>query len=236
MLLKVGCGLSWLEFEILQKYSYIKHGVLVGSSDFYKGVDSKEKIKELFSLRDVAFGVQKHEDQLIKIDLYDQVIKESSDALFTEKKELALGIFHADCQAALFFDPIKKVIANVHCGWRGNVLNILGKTVQTLKDTFKSDPKQLIVCISPSLGPDRSEFIHYLNELPVSFYPFMHKKNYFDLWKISESQLLKAGVEKNNIEIARMCTFENNQMFHSYRRDKSAKRNLTFIAITSHEQ
>jgi YfiH family protein len=164
------------------------------------------------------------------------VIKQSSDALFTEKKELALGIYHADCQAALFFDPIRKVIANVHCGWRGNVLNILGKTVQTLTDTFESDPKQLIVCISPSLGPDRSEFIHYLKELPASFYPFMYKQNYFDLWSISQSQLLKAGVEKNNIEIAKMCTFENTQMFHSYRRDKSAKRNLTFIAITSREQ
>lgn len=236
MLLKVSGGLSWLEFEILQKYPYIKHGVLVGSNDFYKAFDSKKVIKELFGLKDLALGVQKHEDQIIKIDLFDQVIQESSDALFTEKKELALGIFHADCQAALFFDPVKKVIANVHCGWRGNVLNILGKTVQTLRDTFESDPKELIVCISPSLGPDRSEFIHYLNELPSSFYPFMFKQNYFDLWSVSESQLLEAGVEKNHIEIAKMCTFENKEMFHSYRRDKSAKRNLTFVAITSHEQ
>lgn len=232
MLLKVKGTLNWLEFEILQTYPFIKHGVFLGSKDFYREVDSRQEVKTLFTLRDLAFGVQKHEDHFLKIDEYDQVVNESSDAIFTKKKELGLGIFHADCQAALFFDPIKKVIANVHCGWRGNLLNILGKTVQVLTDNFASNPKELIVCISPSLGPHRSEFIHYSKEWPPSFHSFMFKQNYFDLWKMSESQLLAAGVKKDNIEIAKICTFENKELFHSYRRDKSLKRNLSFIAIT----
>lgn len=232
MLLKEGDGFSWLEFEILQKYPFIKHGVLIGEIDFYKEIRSKERLKNLFILKDLAFGVQKHEDQIIKIDQYDQFVNQSSDALFTRKKKLGLGIFHADCQAALIYDPIKNVIANVHCGWRGNVLNILGKTVKTLVDNFGSNPNELIACISPSLGPNRSEFIHYLKEWPTSFHSFMFKQNYFDLWKISEFQLISAGLKKNNIEIARICTYENEKMFHSYRRDKSLKRNLTFISIT----
>ena len=48
------------------------------------------------------------------------------------QKDCGLVIQHADCQAAIFFDPVRKAIANVHCGWRGSVCNIYAKTVEKI--------------------------------------------------------------------------------------------------------
>jgi len=42
-----------------------------------------------------------------------------ADALISNQKNVFLMIKTADCFPVLFFDPIKKIIAAVHVGWRG---------------------------------------------------------------------------------------------------------------------
>ena len=138
---------------------------------------------------------------------------------------------HADCQVAIFFDPVKKVVANVHCGWQGNVQNIYAQVIQHLEAEYGSAVEDLLVCISPSLGPENAEFINHRSELPSSFYPFQIKPNYFDFWEISKMQLKKAGVLGHHIEIAQMCTFSGEKDFFSHRRDKETGRNGTVVAL-----
>ena len=58
------------------------------------------------------------------------------DILVTTVPGLGLLIKQADCQAVMFYDPVNRVVANVHCGWRGQVLNILGETVRLLQSRF----------------------------------------------------------------------------------------------------
>ncbi|MDD2752650.1 MAG: laccase domain-containing protein, partial [Candidatus Omnitrophica bacterium] len=41
-----------------------------------------------------------------------------TDALITDKKNLPLGIFTADCLSVFVFDPLHSSIANIHAGWR----------------------------------------------------------------------------------------------------------------------
>ena len=41
-----------------------------------------------------------------------------TDGLITNKPNLILSTTNADCILLLFFDPRKRVIANVHSGWR----------------------------------------------------------------------------------------------------------------------
>jgi len=105
------------------------------------------------------------------------------------------------------------------------------KVVKALEQTYGCLPKDLLVNISPSLGPNHSEFIHYKEEFPKEFWRYLHKPNYLDLWKLAEDELLAAGLLKENIAIAKMCTFENMEHFYSYRRDKSSKRNASVITL-----
>lgn len=60
-----------------------------------------------------------------------------ADGLFTTTPLLSLHIYHADCQAAIFYDPENHVIANVHAGWRGLVGNIYAVTVRLLKKNIQ---------------------------------------------------------------------------------------------------
>ena len=73
------------------------------------------------------------------------------DGLMTNKKQLMLATTNADCILLLFFDSVKKVIANTHSGWRGTLQRISVKTVQNMVKEFGCDPKDIICCICPSI-------------------------------------------------------------------------------------
>jgi hypothetical protein len=155
---------------------------------------------------------------------------EACDGLITKEKHQALMIKHADCQAAIFYDPMQNILANVHSGWRGNVQNIYGVTIEAMKK-MGSNPANILVCISPSLGPEQSEFVNFKTEFPPHFHEFQWKKNYFNLWEISRMQLKASGILPSHIECAEICTYENKADYFSYRREKITGRNATLAML-----
>jgi YfiH family protein len=153
------------------------------------------------------------------------------DALLTKDANRVLMIKHADCQATIIYDPIKHRVANVHSGWKGSVLNVYAQTIQAMKELYGSNPSDLLVCISPSLGPEAAEFVHYRKELPESFWEHQIKENFFDFWTISTEQLKKEGILPHHIEIIRECTFSNPKDYFSYRREKVTGRHGTCVML-----
>ncbi len=142
----------------------------------------------------------------------------TADGIVTDIKDLALMIQAADCQAVIFHDPVARVIANVHSGWRGSVQNIIGHCVDQMKNEFGCSPAHILVGISPSLGPCCAEFIHYKKELPRSFWQYKAQdKDTFDFWQISQAQLQEKGILAKNIEVMGICTKCNFQDFFSHR-------------------
>ena len=154
-----------------------------------------------------------------------------SDGLMTDQLNIGLLSSHADCQIAILYDPIHHVVANVHAGWRGQVQDIYKIAILEMQKKFSSSPKDLIVCISPSLGPKRSEFVHYETELPKHFWPFLDKYKCCNLWELSKWQLMQSGILEEHIEIAETCTYDNPMHFYSYRRDKTIMRNVTISTL-----
>jgi YfiH family protein len=141
----------------------------------------------------------------------------TGDAIISDIPSAAVVVKSADCQAIILFDPIKKVISNVHCGWRGNASNIIAGAVARMKSNFQCDPSHIIAGIGPSLGPCCAEFMTYREIFPETFKRFMVRKNFFDLWQISRWQLLEAGLQKKHIEVAGICTRCRTDLFYSYR-------------------
>ena len=140
-------------------------------------------------------------------------------------------IKHADCQAAIFYDPEHRAIANVHCGWRGNVQNIYRETVREMRRHFASRPENILVAISPSLGPEKAEFINFKKELPEAFLPYQVKPTYFDLWAISRMQLESEGILSHHIQIASICTYSHPEDYFSFRRDNRVTGNHGTVAV-----
>lgn len=156
----------------------------------------------------------------------------TADAVVTDMKDVFLVIQVADCQAVMIYDPVKEVVANIHSGWRGSILNIVGNCIDHMIDTFGSDPKDMVAGISPSLGPCCSEFVNYESEIPKDLWAFKtDSRPYFDFWKMTERQLVEAGLEKNNIENMQICTKCNTDTFYSYRGEKTTGRFACVVAM-----
>jgi hypothetical protein len=179
-----------------------------------------EIIKEAIGAKHLVFMNQMHGKEIIALrGQTSEAFREpaDADAMITDQPHVALMVKQADCQAVLLFDPTKGVVSNVHCGWRGNVQNILGSVVGRMGSEFGCKAADLLAAIGPSLGPCCAEFINYEQEFPEGFRRFMVREQYFDLWEISRWQLLEAGLAEGRIEVANICSRCRTDMFYSYR-------------------
>lgn len=148
-----------------------------------------------------------------------------TDALVTGSAGVPLSSYYADCVPIFFLDPVNKVIALAHAGWKGTVLKIGQKTVERMAVVFGTDPRDCLAGVGPSIGPCcyevdeqvagqfRDSFSEFL-DLAESLSPGKWKLN---LWEANRRVLLAAGLKSENILTARICTSCNSDLFFSYR-------------------
>jgi len=152
------------------------------------------------------------------------------DGLLTDRPGLGLLIQHADCQAVCLYDPVRRAIANLHCGWRGSVAGILGKAVMEMQSAYGTRPEDLWAAIGPSLGPCCGEFRDWRRFLPRNFGLFRTGRDRFDFWALTRWQLVRAGIPRGQIEVSGICTVCSREYF-SYRREGNTGRCATVIVL-----
>jgi polyphenol oxidase len=76
-----------------------------------------------------------------------------TDGLITSVPAVPLFILITDCAALSFFDSKRNVIGIGHAGWRGTVGGIARKMIEAMNAAFDCHPADLLVGISPSIGP-----------------------------------------------------------------------------------
>ncbi|MGV8050769.1 MAG: polyphenol oxidase family protein [Anaerolineaceae bacterium] len=188
--------------------------------------ENLHRVKREIGVGLLASGLQVHGDAIHVVDEEaiekaspgsDMLLMPPGDALVTKLRGVGLLIKIADCQAIFLVDPVREVIANVHCGWRGSVQDLPVKVVRFLQERFGCNPRDILATISPSLGPCCAEFRNYREELPESFHPFQVRPLYFDFWALSRRRLTDAGLRPEHIETAHRCTACNTHDFFSYR-------------------
>ncbi len=153
------------------------------------------------------------------------------DALVTDIPGLGLVIKQADCQAVILYDPVRRVVANIHCGWKGHTANILDNAVKCMQRVFGCRPAHLLAGVGPSLGPCCAEFKGHEEIFPRSFRAFMIGPNHFDLWALSMHQLTSAGVEASRVALSGVCTRCRTDLFFSYRGEGVTGRFATVAMI-----
>jgi YfiH family protein len=196
--------------------------------------ENLSRIQQALELDGLASAAQVHGDRAAVITAAGQARLAdipAVDVLVTTVPGLGLIIKQADCQAVMFYDPVNRVVANVHCGWRGQVHHILSETVSLLKDRFGSRPADLYAAIGPSLGPCCAEFHNFRREFPPSLWRYQVRPTHFDLWRLSRDQLAAAGLSPARIDLAGLCTRCGAEDFYSYRREKVTGRQGAVIAL-----
>lgn len=185
----------------------------------------------------VKVNRERSSEILITQSLSHLVTYENTDALITDQCEIALALNFADCVPILFYDPVKKIIAAAHAGWRGTATQIAPKTVQKMIEEFGCRPSNIFAAIGPAIGKccfEAQEDV--LKQLAQSMNftfnagglgnpPYLNEHvstaisdNHADLKLINKLQLLACGLEK--IDVCGYCTSCKNELFFSYRKEK----------------
>ena len=92
------------------------------------------EVKKILALPHLLTAKQVHGSEIYCLTepLIEDREVEGFDALITDLSGVGLMIQQADCQAVLLFDPVREVIAAVHCGWRGSVQAILLRVIAAM--------------------------------------------------------------------------------------------------------
>jgi copper oxidase (laccase) domain-containing protein len=80
-----------------------------------------------------------------------------ADALVTDRLDLCLGIYVADCAPVFIVDPVRRAIGLVHSGKKGTELAIARETIVAMQRFFGSTPGDLVVQIGPCIRPPHYE-------------------------------------------------------------------------------
>ena len=166
-----------------------------------------------------------------KVD-FEQEEYKSTDGLITNQPQIALATTNADCILLMFFDPIKKVIANVHSGWRGTLQQISVNAVNKMKSEYGCKGQDIICCICPSIRkchfkvhadvqePYYKEFKD-LKEIEELIVKIPNEERWaIDTVEINKRILKQAGLKEENIVDSGICSVCHSDLIHSFRVEK----------------
>lgn len=263
ILVKKG-DLQYIKFPKLEKCGIVRHlfstrhgGVSEGDCatmnlSFNRGEPWETTFKnyeilcgaENIKTENLVLSQQTHTNNVITVskkDCLTGVTKPSFcdvDGLVTNQSGVALVTQYADCTPLLFCDPVKKVIATSHAGWRGTVKLIGEVTVQKMVNEFGCKPQDIIAAIGPCINqccyevdqPVYREFIKIpflksediLTEKPNGRYML-------NLVEANRQILVHSGILPENIDCSDICTCCNSDDLHSHRATGGKRGNLAAI-------
>ena len=206
--------------------------------DMTSRVDRKNLCKELdMNFENLTNNKQIHSDIVNIIQKEDIGKIKEGDALVTNLKKTPLLVFVADCVPVAIIDTKNESAALCHAGWRGTYSKITQKSIEKMKSLYRTNPKDLVCVLGPSIGPCCYEvsndlvekFNTIIKNRDEKFYTIKEGKYYLDLWKVNELILIGCGVKKENIVNLNICTSCNNDKFHSYRKHNQTTKRLGMI-------
>ncbi len=170
----------------------------------------------------VISPIQTHSDHIEVVDKRNGY--PDTDGLIVTKQNIMIYLRFADCTPLIFYDPINKIGAVSHAGWRGTAAKIGVKTIKKMGEIFGSKAKDIVALIGPAISVCCYEVSDDVREKLISTVNnidgLILGKN-VDLKQINARQLQEAGVEK--IDICPYCTSCNNDLFYSYRKENGTK-------------
>lgn len=257
-------NLKYIQFPKLAKCSIVKHvfstrlgGVSVGDCSsmnlsFNKDSNRDNVLKNFKILctavdidtENLVLSQQTHTNNVIAVGKEHRgtgITKpefKDIDGLITNQPNVALVTQYADCTPLLFCDPVNKVIATSHAGWRGTV-KLIGKiTVEKMAREFGSNPSDIIAAIGPCIcqncyevdTPVYNEFLK-ISFLDISriFKELGNGKYLLNLVEANRQILINAGIKNENIDLSDICTCCNSEELHSHRATNGKRGNLAAI-------
>ena len=210
---------------------------------------NREKLCQVLDieLNDLVAGEQIHGDKVYVVDKKDRgkgALKFNKsisgiDALITDKCNIPLISFYADCVPLYILDPVNKAVGLAHAGWKGTVSKIGKKTILEMKKVFNTKIKNCWIGIGPAISQKYYEVDEKIVQYFKKSFPYWdniitrNQNNNYNLdLKLTNLLLFKSmGVPLSQIIKSDLCTYNNEQYFYSYRRNRKTGRMASLIMI-----
>ncbi|HEX7400679.1 MAG TPA: peptidoglycan editing factor PgeF [candidate division Zixibacteria bacterium] len=219
-------SLSWLTFPLLEKHNMVLHGFTTRKhpASFEQNINPDHLIRKITRIRRPVISLrQVHQDECVVITSKDKLRKDyRGDAVLTDRKDIFISIQVADCVPIFMLDEKKKVIGLIHAGWKGTLLGIAKRTIETAKEQLGCEPEDFTVWFGPSI---RSCCYRVSDDVAILFddkcvHSSPPRGATLDLVRINRKQLAGCGVKDNRMFATVSCTCCEEKLFYSYRREK----------------
>lgn len=167
-----------------------------------------------------------------------------ADGSFTTQNNVVSAVLTADCLPVLMCTRQGDAVAALHAGWRGLANGILEQGVMKLLKASGHKAEDLLVWFGPAIGAEkfavgdevREEFLSKSQHKELISRCFTAAENNADkgkwlanIYRLAQYRLSAIGIE--NFSGGTYCTYNNNDLFYSYRRDGKTGRMASLIWI-----
>lgn len=256
--------LEYLTFPLLEQTGIVRHlfstrlggaseGIYSTMNLSYTRGDEKEAVDENFrriaevlgcSVGDIVCSDQTHTVNLRVVGKQDGgkgILAPRDytdiDGLLTDEPGVMLATFYADCVPLYFVDTRKKAVALAHSGWRGTVGRMGMCVVDKMRETYGTDPSDIVAAVGPSICQACYEVSEDVADaFAAEFYKSGQKdeileskgggKYRLDLWRANEIVLQEAGIPAGQIQVTDLCTCHNSEYLFSHRASQGKRGNL----------
>ena len=178
----------------------------------------------------VQYMNQVHGTSMEEIKEFSDEPISNTDALFTKSNKVSLSIMSADCLPIALANAAGTEIALLHAGWRGLSAGIIQQSLRK----FNLENNDLRAWLAPCISQDKYEvgkdvyktFMDLDEESEKNFKQVNSEKWMFDL-KAEAARVLKSF--KVEVSQSNFCTYTDEDLFYSYRRNKTDERVLTLL-------
>lgn len=157
-----------------------------------------------------------------------------ADAVYSDRPGEVCAVLTADCLPVLFCNRRGTEVAAAHAGWRG----LAGGILESALGKMKSNPEDILAWLGPAIGPGafevgeevRQAFLGQPCHQPQgaqAFKPGRAGHWSADLYQLAGQRLAAQGI--TGIYGGGRCTFMENALFYSYRRDGQTGRMASLI-------
>ena len=201
--------------------------------------DNKSAVKTNRTLLVEKFGLpqtpifltQTHSTRVLQLPYSGQNLE--ADAVYTNVPHQVCAVMTADCLPVLFTTASGNEVAAAHAGWRGLCNGVLEETVKY----FQAKPEDIIAWFGPAIGPTAfqvgidvvKQFVAVDEKAKLAFQPDAIEESKYlgNLYQIATQRLNNLGIRQ--IYGGNHCTFNEKELFFSYRRDNQTGRMASII-------
>lgn len=154
-----------------------------------------------------------------------------ADATFTTQANQVCAVETADCLPILLCSKQGRHVAAIHAGWRG----LAGGIIEATLTSLDHPAHDVLAWLGPAISQPKYEvgidvydaFTKQHPESASAFLPHAEGKWLADLYALARIRLKRQGVTQ--VYGGQFCTYTQDELFFSARRDKTTKRKMASI-------